>query len=39
MQTPMDTMVLQTVREAPRFVRAAVRMGDVIERRRITRMG
>jgi class 3 adenylate cyclase/pimeloyl-ACP methyl ester carboxylesterase len=38
-QTPMDTMVLQTVRKAPRFVRAAVRLGNAIERRRLTRMG
>ena len=39
MQTPMDTMVLQTVRKAPRFVRAAVRLGNAMERRRLTRMG
>ena len=39
MQTPMDTMVLQTVRQAPRFVRAAVRLGNALERRRLTRMG
>jgi hypothetical protein len=35
----MDTMVLQTVRQAPRFVRAAVRLGNAIERRSIMRMG
>ena len=39
MQTPMDSMVLQTVRKAPRFVRAAVRLGKAMERRRLTRMG
>jgi len=39
LQTPMDTMVLQTVRTAPRFVRAAVRLGNAMERRRLTRMG
>lgn len=39
LQTPMDTMVLQTVRKAPRFVRAAVRLGNAMERRRLTRMG
>lgn len=35
MQTTMDTMVLQTVRRAPRLTRAAVRFGNAIERRRI----
>jgi hypothetical protein len=39
MQTPIDSMVLQTVRKAPRFVRAAVRLGNAMERRRLTRMG
>jgi hypothetical protein len=34
MQTPMDKMVLQTARRAPRFARAAVRLGNAIERRR-----
>ena len=34
MQTSMDKMVLQTARTAPAFVRAAVRMGNAIERRR-----
>ena len=34
MQTPMDKMVLQTARTAPAFVRAAVRLGNAIERRR-----
>jgi class 3 adenylate cyclase/pimeloyl-ACP methyl ester carboxylesterase len=34
MQTQMDKMVLQTARTAPAFVRAAVRLGDAIERRR-----
>ncbi len=34
MQTPMDKMVLQTARKAPAFVRAAVRLGNAIERRR-----
>ncbi len=34
MQTPMDKMVLQTARSAPGFVRAAVRLGNAIERRR-----
>ena len=34
MQTPMDRMVLQTARAAPAFVRAAVRLGNAIERRR-----
>ena len=35
MQTPMDKMVLQTARTAPAFVRAAVRLGNAIERRRV----
>jgi hypothetical protein len=35
MQTSMDKMVLGTVRRAPRFTRAAVRLGNAIERRRI----
>ena len=34
MQTSMDKMVLQTARTAPAFVRAAVRLGNAIERRR-----
>ncbi len=34
LQTPMDKMVLQTARTAPAFVRAAVRLGNAIERRR-----
>ena len=34
MQTPMDKMVLQTARKAPGFVRAAVRLGNAVERRR-----
>ena len=34
MQTPIDKMVLQTARTAPAFVRAAVRLGNAIERRR-----
>ena len=34
MQTPMDRMVLQTARAAPAFVRAAVRLGNAIQRRR-----
>lgn len=34
MQTPIDKMVLQTARTAPGFVRAAVRLGNAIERRR-----
>jgi class 3 adenylate cyclase/pimeloyl-ACP methyl ester carboxylesterase len=34
MQTSMDKMVLQTARRAPRFARAAVRLGNAIERRR-----
>jgi class 3 adenylate cyclase len=34
MQTPVDKMVLQTARTAPAFVRAAVRLGNAIERRR-----
>jgi class 3 adenylate cyclase len=34
MQTSMDKMVLQTARSAPGFVRAAVRLGNAIERRR-----
>jgi class 3 adenylate cyclase len=34
MQTPMDKMALQTARRAPRFARAAVRLGNAIERRR-----
>lgn len=38
MQTSMDKMVLQTARTAPAFVRAAVRLGNAIERRR-TRAG
>jgi class 3 adenylate cyclase/pimeloyl-ACP methyl ester carboxylesterase len=33
-QTSMDKMVLQTARTAPAFVRAAVRLGNAIERRR-----
>jgi class 3 adenylate cyclase len=39
MQTPMDKMVLQTVRTAPAFVRAAVRLGNAIERRRARHAG
>jgi len=35
MQTSMDKVVLETVRRAPRFTRAAVRFGNAIERRRI----
>ncbi|MEO6472240.1 MAG: adenylate/guanylate cyclase domain-containing protein, partial [Aeromicrobium sp.] len=35
MQTSMDRMVLQTARRAPRFVRAAVRLGNAVERRRL----
>jgi class 3 adenylate cyclase len=34
MQTPMDKMVLQTARRAPRFARGAVRLGNALERRR-----
>lgn len=34
MQTPMDKMVLQTARRAPRFARAGVRLGNAIQRRR-----
>ena len=34
MQTPMDKLVLQSARTAPAFVRAAVRLGNAIERRR-----
>ena len=34
MRTSMDKMVLQTARTAPAFVRAAVRLGNAIERRR-----
>jgi class 3 adenylate cyclase/pimeloyl-ACP methyl ester carboxylesterase len=34
MQTSMDKMVLQGARTAPAFVRAAVRLGNAIERRR-----
>lgn len=34
MKTSMDKMVLQTARRAPRFARAAVRLGNAIERRR-----
>jgi len=34
MQTSMDRMVLQTARTAPGFVRAAVRLGNAVERRR-----
>ena len=34
MQTSMDKIVLQTARSAPAFVRAAVRLGNAIERRR-----
>jgi class 3 adenylate cyclase len=34
MQTPMDKMVLQTARRAPRFARASVRLGNAIQRRR-----
>jgi class 3 adenylate cyclase/pimeloyl-ACP methyl ester carboxylesterase len=34
MQTPMDKMVLQAARTAPGFVRAAVRLGNAVERRR-----
>jgi class 3 adenylate cyclase len=37
MQTSMDKMVLQTARTAPAFVRAAVRLGNAIERRRAAR--
>jgi class 3 adenylate cyclase/pimeloyl-ACP methyl ester carboxylesterase len=34
MQTSMDRMTLKTARRAPRFARAAVRIGNAIERRR-----
>jgi class 3 adenylate cyclase/pimeloyl-ACP methyl ester carboxylesterase len=34
MQTPMDRMVLQTARRAPGLARAAVRLGNAVERRR-----
>lgn len=34
MQTPMDKIVLQTARRAPRFARAGVRLGNAIQRRR-----
>ena len=34
MQTPMDRMALQTARRAPALMRAAVRLGNAIERRR-----
>ena len=34
MQTPMDKMALQTARKAPGLMRAAVRLGNAIERRR-----
>jgi class 3 adenylate cyclase len=37
MQTPIDKMVLQTARTAPAFVRAAVRLGNAVERRRARR--
>lgn len=35
MQTSMDKVVMGTVRRAPHFTRAAVRLGNAIERRRI----
>jgi class 3 adenylate cyclase len=35
LQTPVDTVVMETVRRAPRLTRAAVRLGNAIERRRI----
>ena len=35
MQTSMDSVVLGTIRRAPRFTRAAVRLGNAIERQRI----
>ena len=34
MQTPMDKLALQTARKAPGLMRAAVRLGNAIERRR-----
>jgi hypothetical protein len=34
MQTSMDKMVLQAARNTPRLMRAAVRLGNAIERRR-----
>jgi hypothetical protein len=34
LQTPMDKFALQTARRAPRLARAAIRLGDAIERRR-----
>ncbi len=34
MQTPMDRLALQTARRAPGLVRAAMRVGNAIERRR-----
>jgi class 3 adenylate cyclase len=34
MQTPIDKMVLQIARRAPKFARATVRLGNAIERRR-----
>ena len=37
MQTPMDRMVLQTARKAPGLMRAAVRLGNTVERRRARR--
>ena len=33
-QTPMDKLALQTARRAPRFARAALRLGNAIERSR-----
>lgn len=35
MQTPVDRMMLQAARRAPRFARAAVRLGNAVERRRV----
>jgi class 3 adenylate cyclase len=34
MQTPMDKMALTAARRTPRFARAAVRLGNALERRR-----
>ena len=35
METPIDKVVMETIRRAPRFSRAALRLGNAIERRRI----
>jgi hypothetical protein len=33
-QTPMDRLAVQTARKAPRLLRAGLRMGNALERRR-----